>query len=217
MWLPDKDDLLKIRIQDNGEDVETPWAEDLGPSPDNPEARLVQLGNVPFLHAKPTYEDVLEVTLVDGMYQWDAEGVPFERIHTRIAVDHGRWAMIVDYALRDTSTNLVRAFQDLDRAAEKLEIALEGAYVNPDERGGRAYLAIPPSLDSPEGVIDLLSEAPIAVDLGVPHGEILHSSIAMVNQCGPTPRSASDGREGPWRQQQLVKEPRRSQGTDSVL
>ena len=32
MWHPDKSKLLKVRLQARGEDVETPWAEDLGPT-----------------------------------------------------------------------------------------------------------------------------------------------------------------------------------------
>jgi len=54
MWLPEKSKLLKIRIQSNGADVETPWAEDLGEVEGRKGARRVKIANVPFLHAKPT-------------------------------------------------------------------------------------------------------------------------------------------------------------------
>ena len=61
MWLPDSSKLVKVRLHNQGEDVETLWAEGLGPAGEGLPARRVRLGNVPFLHAKPTYEDVIDV------------------------------------------------------------------------------------------------------------------------------------------------------------
>lgn len=58
MWLPDKTNLVKVRLHEQGEDVETVWAEDLGASEGSPGSRLVRLGNVPFLHADR--EEVLD-------------------------------------------------------------------------------------------------------------------------------------------------------------
>ena len=61
MWLPDRAKLIKVRLHANGEDAETPWAEDCGPAPGPVGAHYARLGNVPFLHAKPTYGDVVVV------------------------------------------------------------------------------------------------------------------------------------------------------------
>ena len=76
MWLPDKSKLVKIRLHNQGEDVETAWAEDLGLASRGKVTRRVRLGNVPFLHAKPTYGDVIEVQPdeKDGMLDWDRAG-----------------------------------------------------------------------------------------------------------------------------------------------
>src|SRR5262245_60063932 len=99
IWLADSSELIKIRLQNRGEDLETAWAEDLGPHGSASQARRVRLGNVPFLHAKPTYGDVIvvEPDPDDGFLSWDRCGVEFENIGSRIEKDDGRWAMIIDY------------------------------------------------------------------------------------------------------------------------
>jgi hypothetical protein len=61
MWVPDASKVVKVCLHSQGAYVETPWAEDLGVAPGPPGARLVRLGNVPFLRPKPTYGDVLVV------------------------------------------------------------------------------------------------------------------------------------------------------------
>jgi hypothetical protein len=146
MWLPDQSKLVRVRLHNQGEDVETAWAEDLGPVPGSTSARLVRLGNVPFLHAKPTYEDVIEVRPdeADGMLDWDSEGVEFQHIGSRIYQDAGRWATIIDYQAGPDG-DLKATFDALDIAGEKVDIAVEGAWARKDGRGGRAYLAVPRS------------------------------------------------------------------------
>ncbi|MDP2304768.1 MAG: hypothetical protein Q8P18_01915 [Pseudomonadota bacterium] len=48
----------RILLHDNGEDVETLW----GIPVESPPGRtFVRLDNVPFLHAKPTFDEVVEV------------------------------------------------------------------------------------------------------------------------------------------------------------
>lgn len=128
MWIPSKDKLRKVRLQSQGEDVETPWAEDLGPVGGHPGARRVRIGNVPFLHAKPTYGDVLVVVPDpdDGMLTWDSNGVPFDELSTRIEEDDGRWAMILDYELTADAKDATTAFQALDLAGKRADIAVEG-------------------------------------------------------------------------------------------
>lgn len=172
MWLPDKSKLVKVRLHNQGEDVETPWAEDLGAVATDPPRRRVRLGNVPFLHAKPTYGDVIEVRpdASDGMLEWDRQGVAFEDIGRRIHEDGGRWAMIVDYQAAPSGADLDGTFKALDVAAERFDIAVEGAFVRKEERRGRAYLAVPYSksiadvlawLRSPEVNLDFTLVHPV--------------------------------------------------------
>src|SRR6476469_1778392 len=90
--------LVKVVLHNRGADIETPWAEDLGPADGG--GRRVRLDNVPFLHAKPTFGDVIvarEDARYDGQLAWDRDGVPWPRIGERIELDGGRYAMIVDY------------------------------------------------------------------------------------------------------------------------
>src|SRR5262249_16584860 len=143
MWSPRKDRLVKIRLQQRGEEVETPWAEDLGPVQGLPGARRVRIGNVPFLHAKPTYEDVIivEPDPNDGMLMWDGGGLPFEEIGSRIAEGGGRYALIVDYEVLDAPVK--ETFTRLTLAAELAGVVLEGCYGPRPGKPGRAYLAAP--------------------------------------------------------------------------
>lgn len=145
MWIPDKKKLVKICLQSQGKDVETPWAEDLGEATVSPGARFVRLGNVPFLYAKPTYGDVLLV-IPDPVYKrltWDSEGLPFERVHERIVDDGGRYAVIIDYELVPRDSDLQPAFTAFDIAGEKVNVSVEGCYGPTPERPGRVYLAVP--------------------------------------------------------------------------
>ena len=148
MWVPDKARLVKVRLHNRGEDVETPWAEDLGPLEGAQSGRLVRVGNVPFLHAKPTYGDVIAVVAdpSDGVLEWDAAGIAFKDIGTRIAHDDGRWVAIIDYSPRPPGKDLDPVFKALDIAGEKIDVAVEGAFVRHDARTARAYLAVPGSM-----------------------------------------------------------------------
>ena len=73
---PNPRKLVKVRLQDGGEGIETPWAEVIREIGDSGEVEG-PAGNVPFLHAKPTYEDVIRVRPDphDGMLTWDRGGV----------------------------------------------------------------------------------------------------------------------------------------------
>jgi hypothetical protein len=148
MWVPDKARLVKVRLHNRGVDVETPWAEDLGPLEGSRLGRLVRIGNVPFLHAKPTYGDVIAVVPDPGddVLEWDAAGVAFEDMGTRIAQDDGRWVAIIDYWPRLPAEDLKGVFKALDIAGEKIDVAVEGAFVGHDGRTARAYLAVPRSM-----------------------------------------------------------------------
>jgi hypothetical protein len=138
-------ELIKVRLTDEGEDSETPWAEDLGPAPGPRGARRVRLINVPFMHAKPTWGDVIIVVPVEDDFPlWDRGGVAWDQIGSRIAEDGGRWAMIVDYAPHGDSED---AYVALVHACAELEIVCEGAWGPRDGKPGRAYLAVKHELD----------------------------------------------------------------------
>lgn len=124
---------LKVLLHNQGEDAETPWAEDLGPHPAKAGARLVRLVNVPFLHAKPTFGDVLVVEPdAEGMLAWDRQGVPWDDLDSRIEGDGGRWVMIIDYEApsRELASDLARWLDEQD-------------YICEGPGPGRLYLALP--------------------------------------------------------------------------
>ncbi len=115
---------MKVCLTNAGEDRETPWAFDLGPAPGPSGSRKVRLVNVTFLHAKPTWGDVIVVTPRDGVPTWD-------RASAQILEDGGRWPMVVEYApAREACFDAVAA------ACADLEIVCESP------KRGRAYLAV---------------------------------------------------------------------------
>ena len=170
MWLPDESKLLKVRLHSRGEDVETAWAEDLGEVQGQPGARRVRLGNVPFVHSKPTYGDVLivEPSLPGGMLTWDSFGLPYERIRERIEEDGGRYAVILDYTLESSAQDAQAAFSALDIAGEQANIAVEGCFTPKKERPGRAYLAVPYNL-KPTDVMKYLRGKSLPMSLTLVH------------------------------------------------
>ena len=131
--------LVKVLLHNRGEDVETPWAEDLGPADGG--GRRVRLDNVPFLHAKPTFGDVI-VAREDARYEnhlaWDRDDVAWERIGTRIDHDGGRYAMIVDYVTDD-----VDRFGELSEWLGQSDVVPEGCFGPREGKPGRLYLAVP--------------------------------------------------------------------------
>jgi len=134
-----KPKLIKVCLMNQGLDQETPWAHDLGPARGPKGSRKARLINVPFLHAKPTWGDVVVVSPVeDGFPTWDRQGVAWTKIGTRIAEDGGRWAMIVDYAPNGKGD----AFGALVRACAEHNIVCEGAVGPRNGRPGRSYLAV---------------------------------------------------------------------------
>jgi hypothetical protein len=159
VWTPDKNKLVKVCLHSEGEDVETPSAEDRGPAKGRRGSRRVRIGNVPFLHAKPTYEDVIQVEPDDdygGKLTWDCRGASLEEICARLTEDSGRWAMILDYQPPDGTTSQA-AFTALDMAGERVEIAVEGCYGPDSSRPGRAYLAVPGAMTIDAVIMTLLA------------------------------------------------------------
>ncbi len=152
---------IKVCLTNEGADVETPWAEDLGPVAGRKGARRVRLANVPFLHAKPTWGDVIVVEPVDedGFLTWDRGGVAWSKVGTRIHEDSGRWAMIVDYEPHPGDESGTAAFRALAKACAAAEIICEGCVGPRRGKPGRAYLAVPRELTDPQVMAKLRGEA----------------------------------------------------------
>jgi hypothetical protein len=158
---------IKVCLVNDGDDFEATWAADLGPAKHAPRgSRRVRLVNVCFLHAKPTWGDVIVVSPVeDGLLTWDGRGVAWSKIGTRIAEDGGRHAMIVDYVPDDPSDGGEAAFDALSKACEEghadlndAEIVCEGAFGPTGATPGRAYLAVKNAL-KPSAVMKRLRAA----------------------------------------------------------
>jgi len=138
----DKTSLVKVFLHDRGDDVESAWCQ---PAGEERGASLFRLVNVPFLHAKPTYGDVIAAfrdDRFDGNWAWDREGVPYARVGQRLHTDGERYALIVDYSMRTDAD-----FGALVAALERQHaIVAEGCFGPRGEDPGRLYLAAPRSL-----------------------------------------------------------------------
>lgn len=133
---------IKVCLENRGEDRETPWATDLGPAPGPKGSRKVRLVNVPFIHAKPTWGDVIVVSPAKGTFPtWDRNGVAWSKIDSRIIEDGGRWAMIISYAPH-ADADADDCFDALCHACAELEVVCEGATAPKSGRPGHAYLAV---------------------------------------------------------------------------
>ena len=131
---------IKVCLTNRGDDIETPWAHDLGPAPGPKGSRKVRLVNVPFMHAKPTWGDVVVVSPVkDGFPTWDRSGVAWSHIGTRLVEDGGRWAMILDY---ESDADAEECFDAIAHACAELDVVCEGAWAPSKTRAGRVYLAV---------------------------------------------------------------------------
>jgi hypothetical protein len=130
----------------------------------NPGARRVRLANVPFVHAKPTFGDVIVVVPVEGGLAWDRGGV--EDVQERIHQDGGFYAMIIDYALRSDASDTQAAFDALVQAAEG--VVVEGCYGPSESEPGRVYLAVPHATE-PEEVLCTLRSANLPLELELVH------------------------------------------------
>jgi hypothetical protein len=160
--------LVKVRLHDRGEDVETPWAVDLGPVPEQPGARRVRLDNVPFLHAKPTYGDeIVVVPDEDGFLAWDRGGVPFARIGSRLVHDSRRWVMILDWT-PSPGRDPQDAWRELVAACDAAGCVAEGVRGPDARRAGRVYVAVPPQFGV-EGLLERLRSTPLPMDLELVH------------------------------------------------
>ena len=144
----DKTSLVKVFLHDRGQDVESAWCQPVGEARG---ASLFRLVNVPFLHAKPTYGDIIAAfrdEVFDGNWAWDRAGVPYEGIGERLHTDGERYALIIDYTMR-TDADFGALVSALER---KHGIVAEGCFGPRGEEPGRLYLAALRTL-APEDVM----------------------------------------------------------------
>ncbi|MEJ7597105.1 MAG: hypothetical protein WKG01_04275 [Kofleriaceae bacterium] len=150
--------LIQICLVNDGDDAETVWAQDLGPAKGTDRApkgsRKARIVNVPFLHAKPTWGDVVMVSPdSDGTPTWDAGGTAWSDLASRLLEDSGRFAMIVDYAPRKGAADGAAAFRAIAKACEiskqlaDNDIVCESEYGPTPEDAGRVYLAVKDALE----------------------------------------------------------------------
>jgi hypothetical protein len=130
-------------------DRETPWACDLGPAPGPKGSRRVRLVNVPFMHVKPTWGDVVIVSPIAGVLTWD------HKIHE----DSGRWTMVIEYAPRGAADECMDALVD---ACGEIDVVCENAWEPAGSRSGRAYLAVGSGV-SAASVMRQLAHVPAAL------------------------------------------------------
>ena len=166
---------IKVLLVNDGDDVETPWAIDLGPAEDAPPgSRRVRLINVPFMHAKPTWGDVIIVSPVAGQQlTWNGDGVAYSEVDTRIEEDGGRYAVIIAYTLHaGTSANdafkAMRGVFEREGDLSQSDAVCERATAPNGERPGYAYLAAKYDL-SPEMVMERLRAANLPCDVTLFH------------------------------------------------
>jgi hypothetical protein len=141
-----KDALVKLFLHKNHSDVESVWGEKVGKVRGG---TLVRLDNVPFLHAKPTYGDVV-VAKRDKELEVDfAFNIPHGTVHA----DGGRHAAIVDYTMAKGAS-----FARLSKWLHaKLDVVPEGCFGPDGKEPGRLYLAIPEVLKT-EDVVGRMAE-----------------------------------------------------------
>jgi hypothetical protein len=167
---------IKVLLVNDGDDVETPWAIDLGEAAGAPEgSRRVRLINVPFMHAKPTWGDVIVVTPdADGRLEWNGNGASYSETEALIEEDGGRYTVIVDYmphagTTADVAWNaLRRVFEREGRDLAEADAVCEGMRGPRGEKPGRGYLAVKYDL-MPADVMERLRAASVPAELTLVH------------------------------------------------
>lgn len=158
------DEPMKILLHDRGLDVETPWAL---PVPSPPDRRFVRLDNVPFLHAKPTFGDVVEVRRTEdqpGFWSWDAAGRSYDEICAGLVADGGRYALILDYECdRPDAFGALSAW-----ARGEADLVCEGCSAPRDGKPGRLYVAAPYAV-SVADVVDAFARNPHGFTFALVH------------------------------------------------
>ena len=184
---------IKVCLTNAGDDVETPWAHDLGPAPGPKGSRKVRLVNVPFMHAKPTWGDVVVVSPVkDGFPTWDRSNVAWSDIASRIHEDGGRWAMIVDYvpAKHVEEDDEDACFDELAHACAELDIVCEGAWSPRSRPSGRVYLAVQNGTTD-KAVMNHLARAKLPCTLSQIHPAPTPAAVARGSSRKPAKRASA--------------------------
>ncbi len=170
------DPTIKVCLVNDGDDVETPWAVDLGPADGAPPgSRRVRLINVPFMHAKPTWGDVIVVSPgVRHFLTWDGNGCEYADIGSRIEEDGGRYSVILEYSPHPGTSSL-DAFKALRHVFERgladlteADAVCEGAVAPKEGRPGVLYLAAKYEL-LPDVVMERVRVAGLPCDVTLIH------------------------------------------------
>mgnify|MGYP003338351740 CR=1 FL=1 len=157
-------DLIKILLHDDGEDVESVWARTM-PSPAG--RTFARLDNIPFVHAKPTFGDVIEVSADEsqpGFLCWNVRGCTYDEIVARLVEDGGKYAAIVDFECVDPS----RFAALVQWSRTRMALEWEGARGPAEGRPGRAYLAVDYA-DSVAAMMKVLEENPLGFRFTLVH------------------------------------------------
>jgi hypothetical protein len=134
-----------VFLHDRGQDVESAWCEPAGRDGSRTLFRLV---NVPFLHAKPTFGDVIVARRDDdysGNWAWNKNGADPGTVIERLHEDGGRYTLIVEYTMAEEAD-----FDGLCRALKRdHDIVPEGCFGPRGKKPGRLFLAAPGALEPP--------------------------------------------------------------------
>jgi hypothetical protein len=131
--------VVKVVLHDRGDRVETARCQPVGFEDGR---ALFRVDSIPFLHAKPTYDDVI-VARGDDTYagNWTWNGAA-GRIHK----DGGRYALLVEYH--------AAAEADFPRLTQLLrrdhDIVVEIGYPPHGKKAGRLYIAAPRRMGTSE-------------------------------------------------------------------
>ena len=169
---------IKVCLTNQGADVETPWAVDLGPAPGAPDgSRRVRLLNIPYLYGKPTWGDVIVVSPHEHNTQltWDSNGLAYDDVIDKLLdEDGGRYMLIIDYTPHAGATAeeafaaIQRVFEIIGEDLAESDAVVEGCFRPRNGRPGRTYLAAKYEF-SPEIVIERLRAANPRCDVILAH------------------------------------------------
>jgi hypothetical protein len=144
-----KTEPVKLFLHEDHDHVESVWAVKVGKARNG---TLLRLDNVPFVHAKPTYGDVVLAKAdreLEVPYAWNLAGIKSAEMSKRLHEDGGRYAAIVDYQLPRGAS-----FARLCTWLKTHDVVTEGCYGPDDKQPGRLYLAIPKTLKMPALMIE---------------------------------------------------------------
>ena len=132
---------VKLFLHENYDDVESVWGTTCGRARGG---TLVRIDNIPYVHSKPTFGDVVVAKRdreLDVPYAWNVgqngKSISEKKIIARLHEDAGRYAGIVEYAAKKKGASFARLTKWLRK---EHDVVSEGAWE------GTLYLAIPKKL-----------------------------------------------------------------------